>query len=150
MVESAPPANFEAAVKLFEDNREGILTKHLRHDLHLVRFEVGKIEFRPTEFTPKDMANKLSQHLSTWTGMRWMVSVSEELGDPTLAEQQDAFEAEQLKTAESHPLVDAVRSHFPGATVNRVTVRDTAMAENSTGATPDLAVPGLSKGELRK
>ena len=150
MVESAPPANFEAAVKLFEDNREGILTKHLRHDLHLVRFEVGKIEFRPTEFTPKDMANKLSQHLSTWTGMRWMVSVSQELGDLTLAEQQDAFEAEQLKSAESHPLVDAVRSHFPGATVNRVTVRDTAMAENSTGATPGLAVPGLSKGELRK
>jgi DNA polymerase-3 subunit gamma/tau len=150
MVESAPPANFKAAVKLFEDNREGILTKHLRHDLHLVRYEIGNIEFRPTEFTPKDMANKLSQHLSTWTGMRWMVSVSQELGDPTLAEQQDAFEAEQLKSAESHPLVDAVRSHFPGATVNRVTVRDTAMAENSTGAKPDLAVPGLSKGELRK
>ena len=150
MVESAPPANFKAAVKLFEDNREGILTKHLRHDLHLVRYEIGNIEFRPTEFTPKDMANKLSQHLSTWTGMRWMVSVSQEPGDPTLAEQQDAFEAEQLKTAESHPLVDAVRSHFPGATVNRVTVRDTAMAENSTGAKPDLAVPGLSKGELRK
>ena len=150
MVESVPPANFKAAVKLFEDNREGILTKHLRHDLHLVRYEIGNIEFRPTEFTPKDMANKLSQHLSTWTGMRWMVSVSQELGDPTLAEQQDAFEAEQLKSAESHPLVDAVRSHFPGATVNRVTVRDTAMAENSTGAKPDLAVPGLSKGELRK
>jgi DNA polymerase III subunit gamma/tau len=157
MVESAPPTSFDDVVRLFEDKREGILTKHLRHDLHLVRFEPGRIEFRPTDYAPKDMANKLSQHLSTWTGMRWIVSVSQETGDLTLAEQQNAFEAEQLRNAETHPLVDAVRSRFPGATVSRVTIRDTPLQDptNPNSATDDDAPPedmarGLSKGDPRQ
>jgi DNA polymerase III subunit gamma/tau len=156
MVESVPPTSFDDVVRLFEDKREGILTKHLRHDLHLVRFEPGRIEFRPTDYAPKDMANKLSQHLSTWTGMRWVVSVSREAGDPTLAEQQNAFEAEQLRNAESHPLVDAVRSRFPGATVSRVTIRDTPTQEPSEQNSappeepPESMARGLSKGDPRQ
>jgi DNA polymerase III subunit gamma/tau len=131
------PTNFKAVVELFEEHREGILTKHLQHDVHLVAFEPGRVEFRPTELAPRDLASKLSQHLTTWTGMRWIVSVSSEEGDSTLAQQHDALEAERLLKAESHPMVDAVRSHFPGATVKSVTVRDTQTQSDATDSASD-------------
>ena len=131
------PTSFKAVVELFEEHREGILTKHLQHDVHLVAFETGRVEFRPTEMAPRDLASKLSQHLTTWTGMRWIVSVSSEQGDSTLAQQHDAWEAERLLKAESHPIVGAVRSHFPGATVKSVTTRDTQTQSEATDSASD-------------
>jgi DNA polymerase-3 subunit gamma/tau len=131
------PTSFKAVVGLFEDHREGILTKHLQHDVHLVAFETGRVEFRPTEMAPRDLASKLSQHLTTWTGMRWIISVSSEPGEPTLAQQHETLEAARLLKAESHPMVSAVRSHFPGATVKSVTMRDPKTQSNPTDNASD-------------
>lgn len=129
------PQSFLDVVRLFEEHREGILTKHMRHDVHLVHFEPGRIEFRPGEFAPSDLANKMGQLLSEWTDHRWIVSVSGEAGDATLAAQAKAREAFELNEAESHPLVSAVREHFPGAKVTRVSKHETL--EDIVAASPD-------------
>ncbi|MBL4720084.1 MAG: hypothetical protein JKY20_02985, partial [Alphaproteobacteria bacterium] len=145
------PENFGAVVQLFEEYREGILTKHLRHDLHLVAFAPGRIEFRPSELAPRDLASKLSQHLSEWTGMRWIVTVSSEPGAATLAQQEETLKAERLHDAESHPMVDAVRAHFPGATINRVTMRETPPKQNSTDdASDNLPAQDIPKGGAQR
>jgi len=114
------PRSFKQVVELFRDRREGILVTHLEEDVHLVRFEAGRIELRPTSNAPKDFHGKVAQLLSKWTGMRWMVSLSSEAGEQTLAEQRAVKDQSRKDEAEFDPLVRAVKKAFPSAQIKRV------------------------------
>ena len=113
---------------MFEEKREGILMTHLYKDVHLVHFAAGRIEFRPGEHAPRDLANRVGRLLSDWTQDRWVVSVSDADGEPSLAEIAQASEKQRFAEAEQHPLVNAVKEAFPGAKVTKVIDR----ASNST------------------
>jgi DNA polymerase-3 subunit gamma/tau len=114
------PQSYREVVGLFEEKRELVLRSHLYRDVHLVRFEPGRIEFRPTDRAPPNLAGKLMQLLAEWTGTRWVVSVSRDAGEQTL-EQQDKERAIGLRNeAAEHPLVRAVLETFPGATIEAV------------------------------
>ncbi|MEX2615371.1 MAG: DNA polymerase III subunit gamma/tau [Alphaproteobacteria bacterium] len=117
------PQSYDEVVSLFDEKREGILTAHLRQDVHLVHFSPGRIEFRPGPHAPKDLANRMGHFLSDWTGERWIVSISDAEGAPTLSEQRDAAEAARFAEANSNPLVTAVKEAFPGARVIKVVDR---------------------------
>jgi DNA polymerase III subunit gamma/tau len=115
--------SFEQIVTMFEERREGILHATLIHHVHLVRFEPGHIALRTEPEAPADLATRVSKFLSEWTGDQWLVSLSEEAGDPTIREQMDAKEAARRGRATAHPLVQAALEAFPGATVEAVTER---------------------------
>jgi DNA polymerase-3 subunit gamma/tau len=102
-------------VELVVAEREAILARHLTDDVHLVRFEPGRIELRPTDQAPRDLAGKLGRLLQERTGRRWLVSVSGEPGQPTLRRQRDEAEAKARDAALRDPLVQAVLETFPGA-----------------------------------
>jgi DNA polymerase-3 subunit gamma/tau len=127
---------FDALVELFKEKKEGILLTHLINDVHLVRFEAGRIELRPTARAPHDLPNRVAACLLKWTGARWLISVSGDLGAPTLKEQAQAAEAELRRRAAEHPLVKAVLDAFPGATIDAV--RDLKVTEES-GAEDEAA-----------
>jgi DNA polymerase-3 subunit gamma/tau len=114
------PKTFAAVVALFAARREGILHTHLQNDVHLVNFEMGRIELRPTQKAPSNLPNRIAACLNEWTGSRWLVSVSGDLGAPTLKEQALAIDAEMRRRASEHPLVKAVLDAFPGATIDAV------------------------------
>ena len=118
------PQNFQEAVELFRDKREMITASHLTSDVNLVNFEIGRIEFRAGEHAPRDLANKTASLLSDWTGERWVVTVSGEAGEATLAEQAEAAMRQLHNEAEADPLVKAVKDAFPGARVTKVTPRE--------------------------
>ena len=120
-------------MRLFEENREIGIQTQLTHSVHLVKFEQGRIEFRPTEHAPRDLANKTMSFLTQWTGARWVVSISQETGDPTLAEQDSAARQRMLDAAEQLPVVQAVKESFPGAVIRKVTPR-TELADNDADA----------------
>ncbi|MBL8834949.1 MAG: DNA polymerase III subunit gamma/tau [Alphaproteobacteria bacterium] len=113
-------ADFAAVVALCAARREGMLHAHLRADVHLVRYEPGRIEWRTTPSAPRDLASRLIERLQQWTGQRWMVTVSQEAGAPTIAEQEDAQRRQRTAAAAAHPLVRAVLDAFPGATIEAV------------------------------
>jgi DNA polymerase-3 subunit gamma/tau len=115
--------SFEQTVAMFEERREGILHATLVHHVHLVRFESGHIALRTEPEAPSDLATRVSKFLSEWTGDQWLVSLSEEAGDPTIREQLDDKEAARRGRATAHPLVQAALEAFPGATVEAVTER---------------------------
>jgi DNA polymerase-3 subunit gamma/tau len=124
---AASPRDFRALVKLFADNREGSLYAHLTRSVHLVRLEPGVLELRPEPAAPKDLVNRLGPLLSEWTGRRWTVAANFEApGQPTLAEQDAASEAQSRHDAGAHPLVRAVLEAFPGARITEI--RDTTPA----------------------
>jgi DNA polymerase-3 subunit gamma/tau len=114
------PQSFAEVMALFEQKHEAVLRSHLFANVHLVRFEVGHIEIRPAAAAPRDLANRLGKLLSEWTGERWVVSVSQAEGEPTLKEQAAAHDATLRHEAASHPLVRAVLETFPGARIDAV------------------------------
>ncbi len=110
------PANFKELVALFDQNREGVLYAQLYSNIHPVHFEPGFLEIRVGQAeAPANLANRMTQCLTEWTGRRWMISISDKAGEPTLAEQDEAVERGRRERAESHPLVQAVVKTFPGA-----------------------------------
>ena len=114
------PRNFAEVVALFEARREARLVHSLMHPVHEVRCEPGRIEFRPEPKAPTDLASRLSELLSQWTGRRWIASVSSAQGKPTLSEQKTAKGDELRSQAENNPLVQAIFKTFPGAKLDSV------------------------------
>ena len=107
------PENFAAVVALFEARREAMIATHLKRNVHLVRFENGLIEFNPDRAAPKDLAGQVGKFLSQWTGARWVVSVANTAGAPSLHDQEHA-------AAKADPLIQSILEAFPGATIETV------------------------------
>jgi DNA polymerase III subunit gamma/tau len=115
------PQSFAEVVALFDKRREAVIRSHLREHVHLVAFEPGRIEFRPDEGAPGNLANRISQLLGEWTGERWLVARSEAApGELTLREQEERRERDLRNEVVQHPLVQAVLETFPGATIAAV------------------------------
>ncbi len=99
-----------------------ILERHLENVVHLVSLERGKIEFRPGTHAPRSLAGDLAQRLRDWTGQRWIVTLANEGGAPTIAEQRQMDERALKDAVSGEPFVRAVLDAFPGAEI--VSVRD--------------------------
>jgi len=116
----AGPASFQAVVDLAGERGELMLTGHLVNDVHLVRFEPGRIELGAGAHAPADLARRLARFLEAETGHDWSVVLSEALGAPTLREQGEAADADRRAEAARHPFVQAVMETFPGAKLAEV------------------------------
>lgn len=127
------PQSYEEVVELLQEKREVILYAQLHNNVHLVRFEPGRLEIRPEAQASANLANRLGALLSEWTNRRWVVAVSSEPGEPTLAQQKSATETKQRAEIESHPLVLAAMKTFPGATIDAVRSLDLPAEPSSDG-----------------
>ncbi|MGE3783854.1 MAG: DNA polymerase III subunit gamma/tau, partial [Alphaproteobacteria bacterium] len=141
------PRDFADVVAMFDTRREALLRSHLVSNVHLVSFEPGRIEFRPAEGAPRDLANRLGQLLSEWTGTRWVVAISQAAGAPTLAQQQAQRENVLRNEVAAHPLVRAVLEAFPGATIASVRDRPAAADPGTDAAEGDEFDDGTDTGE---
>jgi DNA polymerase-3 subunit gamma/tau len=122
----AAPTNYKELVALFAEKREGALHAQLYSNVHPVRCEPGVLEIRTGANAPANLAAKLGQCLTQWTGQRWMVSVADKGGAPTLAEQDKEAEQKRREKALAHPLAQAALKNFPGARL--VSLRQKAAA----------------------
>ncbi|MBM3566514.1 MAG: DNA polymerase III subunit gamma/tau, partial [Alphaproteobacteria bacterium] len=112
--------SLDDVIELATLRKEGLLRGHLLRDVHLVRFEPGRIEFRPGEHAPHDLAKQLSAFLNRETGRTWFVAVSSDAGQLTVADQQAESRAAERARAAEHPLVKAVLETFPNARIEDV------------------------------
>ncbi len=129
----ADPENFRGLVEIFAARREIGLRSHLYNNVHLVTYEPGRLEFRPNENAPSDLPGQILNRLRDWLGPHWQVSVAGDEGEPTLAAQDQAAEAASYRQAAEHPVVRAALDAFPGASIEKIEVRDGA------GDLPDAA-----------
>jgi DNA polymerase-3 subunit gamma/tau len=138
------PKNFTEVVALFESRREARLVNALMHHVHEVRCEPGVIEFRPEKTAPPDLASRLSDLLGKWTGQRWLASVSNAEGKPTLAQQKTAKADDLRATAEANPLVQAILKTFPGAKLEAVRRKgeEASLLAGLQGVTDEEPPPG--------
>ncbi|GAA0603839.1 DNA polymerase III subunit gamma/tau [Craurococcus roseus] len=142
----ANPQTFREVVAL-ASGRRPMMHAHLVHSTHLVRFAPGRLELRVRPEVPRDFAAQLGTLLQEATGARWAIALSNAEGEPTLADQGRAADANRRDLARTHPLVQAVLAAFPGATIEEV--RDAAV--DAYGLLPDAAAaaqPAAEAGEV--
>jgi DNA polymerase III subunit gamma/tau len=122
-VQSAPArriATFPELVALAGEKRDLLTKAALETDVRLVRIEEGRLEVALERNAQRTLINDLSRKLEQWTGRRWTVIVSNEVGQPTLKAQNAAAQNMRERAAESDPRVREVLARFPGAKVVEV------------------------------
>jgi DNA polymerase-3 subunit gamma/tau len=135
------PSNFKELVTLFSQNREGQLHAQLYSNVRLVRFEPGLLEIRVDAEVPANLAARVGQCLNTWTGRRWMVSITDKEGDASLADQDKAAAKARQEKAQAHPLMQAAFKAFPGAKMTALrqkTVTPAPVLTDDAGLTDDM------------
>ena len=114
------PKTLEEVAQLASDCRKAILRANVINNVHLVRFEPGSIEVSLGEHAPRELPYELASFLTDNTARRWIVTISNEAGDPPLQQQWDAQKADIKASAATEPLVSAVLDAFPGSKVTEV------------------------------
>jgi DNA polymerase-3 subunit gamma/tau len=137
--QSAPAAlriaSFPELVALAGEKRDLLTKAALEADVRLVRIEDGRLEVTLERSAARTLINDLSRKLEQWTGRRWTVIVSNELGQPTLRSQNEVQKNQRDRAAEADPRVKEVLARFPGAKV--VEVRKLAPEPPESDASSD-------------
>ncbi len=136
-------AEFEDVVALVRANRDMQLLVQIEDGVKLVSYSPGRIEFEPADGAAPDLAARIGQKMSQWTGVRWVVSVVGQGGAPSIREKRDSEEANLMSQVRSHPLVSAVLEAFPGASISAIRAHGAdgvADAGNAPGAAADDSI----------
>ncbi len=143
-VSAAPPESavtliqsFRAAVELAAERREMTLYAHLIKDVHLVHFEAGRIEIRLGKGAPRRLPNQLGEFLTEAAETRWVVSVSDSEGEPTLQAQAEARADGLRQEAAAHPLDREIFETVPGAKIRAVRDLGPGHAADAGEESPD-------------
>jgi DNA polymerase-3 subunit gamma/tau len=122
--DNLPPAttlaDFRAIVALVAEKRDIKLKTDLERFVRPVSMSPGKLEIALEPKAPQGLAGELSRKLEGWTGRRWMVLISREAGEPTLAEQDARQRNSVLHSARNNEVVKAILARFPNAEIKEV------------------------------
>jgi len=117
-------SSFDELIFLVEDKRDLALKTAIKRHVRLVSFSDGRMEMNLVENAPRDFLGNLGKRLEEWTGKRWVLSISAEQGQPTLAEHEAQENELRMDDAKADPAVEAIMSQFPGARIIDIRVRE--------------------------
>ena len=114
---------FDHVLELVKQKRDVKLLIDIESGLRLVSYRPGYIEFTPTDLAPANLAQRLSNRLKEWTGIRWAVSVVQDGEAQTIVEKKERNAKELETEAYSHPFVKEALVQFPAARIVNVISR---------------------------
>lgn len=117
MVANNNLGTLQDVVALLEQNGAMILSSNVYQYVELVKLEPGVLEFSTLPNAPQKLSSDLLKKLNEITGQRWMVSISNKKGQPTLAAQAVVAKEQELAEIKADPLVRKVLETFPGAEI---------------------------------
>ncbi len=122
---SAPPApnlkSFADIVAFVGERRDIKLKSQLERLVRPVSVSPGTVEIALEADAPHGLPGELGRKLEAWTGARWLVLVSTEAGDKSIAQQRSERRSSLFDEARRDPSVRAVLETFPGAEIVDVT-----------------------------
>lgn len=145
---AAGPRSLADIAALADAHRDIAFKVLLKGYVRPVRLSDGHIEVGLAEGAPKTLLNDLSTRLQTWTGRRWVVSLSREEGGATLSEMENARRESALVDARADPAVAAILSRFPGARIIDVRLPDAAETMDADGPAEQDAGPVDDEDDL--
>lgn len=133
--------SFASVVALIEETRDIKLLIEVKNCLRLISYAPGRMEFQLTDDAPADLVQRLKRALQLATGANWIISLANEGGAPTLAEQDQAASRAVVAELERHPLLQAVKTAFPKARIAAIRTRAELLAAAQAEALPELPDP---------
>jgi DNA polymerase-3 subunit gamma/tau len=134
-------------VTLAEQANEMLLAARIRSHVRLVSLQTGRLQIALTGTAPEKLPGDIARYLSTWTGQRWLVSLSDAGGEKTLAEQQQEADSKLRDDLAATPLVAKILAFFPGAQIDeikaptRLATADDALIETDEMTDDEETVP---------
>ena len=112
--------SFEALVEFANNKREIELKFDLERNVRIVKFEIGKIDISFNEKLSKNFVRSLTEKLKLWTGERWIISLSKEIGKSTIFENKENYKKKLLQDALESEVYKKIKENFPDAELNDV------------------------------
>jgi DNA polymerase-3 subunit gamma/tau len=125
--------------ELAGQKRDPKLKAMVRSFVRPVRLESGRLDVSLTPGAPGTLLNELAVKLKEWTGIHWIVSLSRDEGEPTVAEAEANAQRQRVADARQDPDVAAILAQFPGAKIIDVRVRAPDIEEEEQTTAPATA-----------
>ena len=116
--------SFENLINLCNKNKELKLTYELETNVRLVSFVDKKIEISFNENLDKDFVKELSLKLYEWTGQRWIIAFSKEIGELSKKQKEDIKKSKIIEEVKKKDVYKKILDIFPDAELIDVKLKD--------------------------
>ncbi|MEM8694640.1 MAG: DNA polymerase III subunit gamma/tau [Pseudomonadota bacterium] len=117
--QAAFPADYAALVRTIAESRHDDeswrMAQFLERDVRLVRYAPPELVLRPMKPRDEEFFRDLGRLLRAETGETWTIETSDEPGEPTLLEQEQAAASAEREAVLQSPMVKAAFEAFPDA-----------------------------------
>ena len=107
--------NFDELIKICETKKEFKIKYELENNVRLVSFKDNKIEISFNSNLDKMFVKELTAKLLEWTGRRWIIAFSKEVGLPTIKEKRKDLEKKLFNSVSKSDFSQKIKKIFPDA-----------------------------------
>ncbi len=107
--------SFKDLLDICNEKKEIKLKYELEKNVNLVNFERNRIEISFNENLDKSFVKELSSRLYEWTGERWIISFSKEMGEMSVKQQADNDKKKLINDIKKTKLYNDFIKMFPDA-----------------------------------
>ena len=112
--------SFKNLLNICNEKKEIKLKYELEKNVNLVNFERNRIEISFNENLDKSFVKELSSKLYEWTGERWIISFSKEMGEMSVKQQADNDKKKLINDIKKTELYNDFIKMFPDAYLDDV------------------------------
>ena len=116
--------NFEDLINLCNKKKELKLKYELETNVSLVSFADQRIEISFNENLDKDFVKELSSKLNEWTGQRWIIAFSKEIGQLSKKHKKNLEKSKFIETEKKSDIYKKIIENFPDAELIDVKLTD--------------------------
>jgi DNA polymerase-3 subunit gamma/tau len=116
-------SSFEDLIYLASKKREIQLKYDLEKNVNLIKFSEGKIDISFNQNLDRNFVRNLSTKLVEWTGNRWVITLSKEMGKKTFFETQNIQRKEMLDKEQEGEVYKDIKNIFSDAELLEVKKR---------------------------
>ena len=116
--------NFEELIMLCNTKKELKLKYELETNVSLVSFVENRIEISFNENLDKNFVKELSLKLHEWTGKRWIITFSKEIGQLSKKHKKNLEKSNLIKVAKEEDAYKKILETFPDAELIDVKVEE--------------------------
>jgi DNA polymerase-3 subunit gamma/tau len=117
-------SSFEELIYLASKKREIQLKYDLEKNVNLIKFSEGKIDISFNQNLDKNFVRNLSTKLVEWTGNRWVITLSKEMGKKTFFETQNIKNKEILAKEKEGEVYKNIKNIFSDVELLEVKKKD--------------------------